>query len=188
MTPETPSPSRRIAKSSTTCRGEIADLLQGIFTAELIRPSTCLWIVSPWVSDIAVIDNRVGAFSGLDPTWGQRHLRLSEVLRALLRVGGEIRIATRPDRHNDWFFRTLQDDTRSDGTSGLVTWQFSDDLHTKGLLGDDYYLGGSMNLTYNGVQVLEETVTFETDPEAVARTRLIMYDRWGGRLLGNEPR
>lgn len=176
---------RRIARSSTTCRGEISHLLQGIFTAELLRPSTCLWIVSPWVSDIAVIDNRIGAFNGLEPTWGQRQLRLSEVLRRLLRMGVEIRIATRPDRHNDWFYSALQDNTRSDGTSTLISWHFADELHTKGLLGDDYHLAGSMNLTYSGVEVLEETVAFETDPETVARTRLVMHDRWGGRLVGD---
>ena len=36
MTPASAPTTRRIARSSTTCRGEIADLLQGIFTAELV--------------------------------------------------------------------------------------------------------------------------------------------------------
>jgi hypothetical protein len=138
--------------------------------------------VSPWVSDIAIIDNRAGAFGGLNPLWGQRRLRLSEVLRRLLGLGAEVVIATRPDEHNVTFKTVMEDHTRSDGTRTRITWHFEEELHTKGLLGDDYYLGGSMNLTYRGVEVLEETVLFEVDAEAVARTRLILHDRWGGRL------
>jgi hypothetical protein len=55
-------------------------------------------------------------------------------------------------------------------------------LHEKGLLGDDFYLSGSMNLTYGGVELLEETVKFDTAPEVVADARLVYYERWGGEL------
>ena len=35
----------------------VADLLQAIFAAEILRPSARMWIVSPWISDIPVLDN-----------------------------------------------------------------------------------------------------------------------------------
>ena len=37
--------------------------------AELLRPSTHLWIVSPWVSDVPLIDNRARQFGTLAPDW-----------------------------------------------------------------------------------------------------------------------
>ena len=47
---------------------------------------------------------------------------------------------------------------------------------------DDLYLSGSMNLTYGGVELLEETVKFDTAEDVVAEARLVYYERWGGEL------
>ena len=41
------------------------DLLQMLFLSELLAPSRCLWLVSPWISDIPVIDNRIERLSRL---------------------------------------------------------------------------------------------------------------------------
>jgi hypothetical protein len=41
-------------------------------------------------------------------------------------------------------------------------------LHIKGLAGTHFALKGSMNFTYNGVEVLEEVVELETDLSRVA--------------------
>ena len=49
-------PSRQL--HSTPRRYEIPDLLQTIFAALLLSPSRNLWLVSPWISDIPVLDNR----------------------------------------------------------------------------------------------------------------------------------
>ncbi len=43
----------------------IPDLLQAIFVAELISPSRDIWIISPWISDIPVIDNQTNRFQHL---------------------------------------------------------------------------------------------------------------------------
>ena len=47
--------SRQIIRSSSTSNAEIRELLQGIFTAELLCPSKQLWLVSPWLSDIELL-------------------------------------------------------------------------------------------------------------------------------------
>src|SRR5207249_6747852 len=54
-------------------------------------------------------------------------------------------------------------------------------LFRSGLLGSDYYLSGSMNLTYNGIEINEEEVTFERSSELVATAR-IHLDRKSTRL------
>jgi phosphatidylserine/phosphatidylglycerophosphate/cardiolipin synthase-like enzyme len=52
-------------------------------------------------------------------------------------------------------------------------------LHTKGLVGDDYFLSGSMNFTESGIRLNEESIRLELDPEAVAQARLDFRQTYG---------
>src|SRR5262249_3825274 len=65
--------SRVIRKSSAQSSTEVQDLLSGLFSLELIRPSTCLWLVSPWISDVKIIDNTAATFPTL-ARFGQRRV------------------------------------------------------------------------------------------------------------------
>ncbi|MFN8765058.1 MAG: hypothetical protein ACK5ZC_11340, partial [Pirellulaceae bacterium] len=53
-----------------------------------------------------------------------------------------------------------------------------DTLHLKGLLGQDYYLSGSMNLTYNGVEINHEGVSLNRSPEAIAEARIHFQENY----------
>ena len=86
-------PTRHIHKSSWRCQDEVRELLQAIFVGEMLAPSQCLWLVSPWISDIPVIDNRAGAFDALDSSWGPRALRLGEVITRSLQIGTTVVVA-----------------------------------------------------------------------------------------------
>ena len=157
---------------------EIPRLLQSLFVSELIAPSDCIWLVSPWISDIPIIDNRANTFVSLDHTWERTQVRLSQILCSLINSGTTVYVATRPDRHNQQFLRAIED-------YAPVGWRqkhvhIVEELHEKGLLGSDYYLAGSMNFTYNGIVVLEESAHFHTEPAIVAEQRIKFRDRWGG--------
>ena len=52
-------------------------------------------------------------------------------------------------------------------------------MHEKGLLGDDYYLSGSMNFTENGIRLNDEAVKYELSPEAVAQARVSFRQQYG---------
>ena len=171
---------RQIIRSSSTSNAEIRELLQGIFAAELLCPSRCLWVVSPWLSDLELLDNRSGAFASLDPQWGSRQIRLAEMLGRLLELGTQVIIATRPDAHNESFLRKLDDFARAAGNDSRLTIHRLPALHTKGILGDDFYISGSMNITFNGVEVLEEGLLFTTEAESVANARIAFMDGYGG--------
>jgi hypothetical protein len=139
--------------------------------------------VSPWIGDIPVIDNRTATFDGLNLEWGAREWKLSEVLGYLLERGTVLRIATRPGRVSRPVLPHLAATAAALGLSQERFRVFErDELHEKGLLGDDYYLSGSMNLTYNGVELLDETVTFDDSSEVVADARLAYHHQWGGIL------
>ena len=50
-------PGREIVRRSRYARNEVRELLQSIFVSELLRPSKEIWLVSPWLSDIEVVDD-----------------------------------------------------------------------------------------------------------------------------------
>lgn len=171
---------RRIFRSSSTSNAEIRELLESLFAAELLSPSRCLWLVSPWLTDLELLDNRAGAWSALEPQWGPRQIRLTELLGRVLEMGVHVVIATRPDAHNDQFLRKLDDLVKSSDVESLLTVHRKATLHHKGFLGDDFYLSGSMNLTFNGIEILDEGVTFETDREATESARIAFLNDYGG--------
>lgn len=171
---------RRIFRSSSTSSAEIRELLESLFAAELLSPGRCLWLVSPWLTDLELLDNRTGAYAALDPQWGPRQLRLAELLGRLLELGSRIVIVTRPDPHNEPILRRLSDQAKASGADQLLTIHRRGTLHLKGLLSDDFYLSGSMNLTFNGVEILEEGVTLETGREATEAARIAFLEDYGG--------
>jgi phosphatidylserine/phosphatidylglycerophosphate/cardiolipin synthase-like enzyme len=155
---------------------QVTDLLQNVFAAELAAPSRCLWLVSPWVSDIVILDNRANSFSTVARELPRTRTRLAGVLAHLIRRGTGVVIATRPDEHNAEFLTRLR--AQVGQTERLLVHQ-THTLHEKGVLGDRFYVSGSMNLTHNGITFNEEVLHFFTDAATVASTRHTFVSRWG---------
>jgi hypothetical protein len=174
---------RVIRKSRTTSSREASELLSGIFVAELVKPSKCIWIVSPWISDIPILDNVGGEFDGLCDI-PHRSVRLSEVLVRLAVSGTEVVVGSTTDASNDAFLRRLEVAFDSQGLAAKlkVSLDAAGELHEKAITGDDFSVAGSMNITNNGVFVREEFIEFRTDEEFVARARMDSFDRFGGVL------
>src|SRR5262245_49060058 len=97
---------RVIRKSKAQSAGEVLDLLGALFSAELISPSICLWLVSPWISDVDIIDNTAGTYPALS-RYGRRPVRLAEILVTLAGEGTRVVVATTSDNHNDTLRRRL---------------------------------------------------------------------------------
>lgn len=171
--------SRRLRTTTFASREELADALQSLFVAELLRPSTPMWIVTPWISDVHVVDNRTGRFSGLMPDMPRRQFRLCETLVEILMRGGKVVIACRPIDHNRPFTERLVELAKERGVGGDVLVIEASELHEKGILTRALLLHGSMNITYNGLRNLEEAVVLTTDLDDVTRTRHAYEDRWG---------
>lgn len=173
--------SRIVFKGRGSRAREIEGLLQTIFACEVLAPSQHFWLVSPWISDIVVLDNSAAGFSGLDPSWGRRGILLSEVLQAMLRSGCRVTIATRALDHNSRFRSRLEAVARD--VSAIerlrVVWDEEELLHEKGLLGKGYCLSGSMNLTESGVRLNDEHVRFSVDPEEIAAFSVHFNNRYG---------
>ena len=170
---------RNLRTTAFASREELADALQALFIAELMEPSTPLWIITPWISDVVVIDNRAGRFTGLLPDMPRREIRLGETLLAFLERGGTLVTACRPDDHNRAFTQRLWERADESGVGDRLLQRVAGELHEKGILTRQVLLSGSMNLTYNGLRRLEEAILLTDDSDTVARARHAYEDRWG---------
>jgi len=158
----------------------IRDLLQSLFAAELLRPSRRLWLIFGWVSDIEILDNRARQFSPFQPDWPANGIRLSSVLRALVERGSNVILIARDVEHNRSFTAHLI--SICAGFENRMVVALKPEVHEKGVLGDDFLLSGSMNLTHNGVNTNDEHLTLRTDLSSVEEWRVSLEQKWAGLL------
>lgn len=163
---------RRIFKSQQTGVETIRELLQTMFVGEMLNSGGRIWIVSPWVSNVVLIDNRTGNFDALNPEWSRREIRLIDVLLALMARGSKVQIVTRNLETNMPFINNFKELSDQHGLGDQMSITLNDLLHTKGLLLSKSLLIGSMNLTYNGIEINDEWIQFSIDSEDIAKTRL----------------
>ena len=164
---------RRIFKSAVTSQNLIRELLQLMLLGELLAPGgERAWLVSPWISDIVLFDNRAGGFCAVNPEWGSREIRLIEVAVDLMARGTPLGIATSFDQHNDPLIAALLDAIDQAGLPEQLTIIQRQHLHTKGVLLKRGLLTGSMNLTYNGLELNDEMVVYDTNSKTLAEARL----------------
>lgn len=164
---------RRIFKSAVTSQNLIRELLQLMLLGELLAPGgERAWLVSPWISNILLFDNRAGGFGSVNPEWGNREVRLVEVAVNLIARGTPLGIATGFDTHNDAFIAAVSEATEEAGLSDQLLIVQRRHLHTKGVLLKRGLLTGSMNLTYNGLELNDEMVVYDTNAKTLAEARL----------------
>lgn len=163
---------RRIFKNQVTGAATLRELLQTMFVSEIVCTEGTLWIVSPWISNVVLIDNRSGNFDSLNPDWGRREIRLSEGMTALMTRGAKVMVVTRPLDTNEAFLGVLQEQVERQMLKDQLKVLKRETLHTKGILLSRSLLLGSMNLTYGGLEIHDEFIEYCIDPEDIARTRL----------------
>ena len=178
---------RTVRRSSLTSAHEVAELLRMLLVVEVLDPSPCLWLVSPWISDVPVLDNTTLAFANIDEAWGAREVRLTELLHHRLRRDAGVVIATRfSEPANQPFLEALRRVRSSVTDSDLLRIVDDDLLHEKGIASARFYVSGSLNITWNGIHVLGEKVELSTVPADVQGAVRSFSDRYG--VGGTTPR
>ncbi|MFB6904992.1 phospholipase D-like domain-containing protein DpdK [Streptomyces bacillaris] len=157
----------------TTVR--VDTMLTSALIAEFIAPSDHLWLVSPWITDVQVLDNSHGAYDALFGDVPPQSCRLSDAIARIAHGGARIHVVTRRDAHNDNFLRRL---TKAAGPERIHLAQ-DPNIHEKTLCGNDWMLSGSMNFTIRGMAKNDEVVTYTTGSDAAAQARLDLAERWG---------
>ncbi len=173
---------RQFLQTSKRLRGGIKELLQGLFVAELLSPSKHLWLVSPWITDIDVIDPTSGSFPAINPERDGVFARLTSVLARLQEFDTDVTVVTRPGDSSS-FLRMLESKSPQQPSGSLRGLRIVErkELHAKGLLGDDYCLSGSMNFSYSGMNKWDEALTFHTKRDVIAELRLEFEHEYGRR-------
>lgn len=156
----------------------IRDVLASALLSELLSPSEEFWLVSGWVSDVPVIYNSQRQFDAVLGDGARTNMTLSDYLGELSRRGTQVHVAVRRVEHNE---ATVERIRRACAADALHVY-LSDDLHEKMMVGRDWLLTGSMNFTWNGTRVNEESMEFQFDLKEAARQRLELRTRWIGGL------
>lgn len=163
-------PNRQIFSRARSSSVQLGELLGSLFAIELIAPSQQLYLTSPWISNMAILNNRHGQLRALMPEMAKDWLGLADVLNELAERGAHVRVACREDQRETRRFL--------EGLAPAVEWRHSPVLHMKGLVSASFYLRGSMNFTYSGVNINDEQVELSTESEVVAGAYLEAQTRW----------
>jgi hypothetical protein len=155
-------------------------LLQSIICLELLSPSNPLWVSSGWMSDIPLMDNSARQFQALYFDWEPRWIRLSECLEAICDRGGRVAVVLRDEEHNTRIVQKLRAGPAHARNALAVI--LTRTQHVKGLVGSHCMIGGSMNFTFNGIQINDEEVIYRCDQASIQEKRLSLNDRWGHEL------
>ena len=152
----------------------LADLLIGL----IVSPDD-LWLVSPWVSDFDLLDNRSGNWDSIEPAWGARYVRFSELLIAAIESGCNLKYVTNSDPMNRRFYDQL---IARLGSGHSILKLEKKSLHTKVLLCSSFFLAGSMNFTYSGTHLNQEQVQLNTSKDIILETKLEFEQSYGGLI------
>jgi hypothetical protein len=158
----------------------IRDLIQSVLLAEALAPSDPLWLLSGWISDIPVIDNRARQFAAVDPEWPISFVRLTQVLRTILERGGSIAVILREVDHNKAFVEKLK--PLGMAHQNRVKLASLPDAHEKGVVGRNFEISGSMNFTHRGIEVNDEHLIYRTSKADVEGRRLTLMGTWQNKL------
>ena len=123
-----------------------------------------LSLISPWLSNIPLIDNRFGQFRALASERNKTKLHLGDILTLLAARRTQVRI----------LYRTPTNETTRQFVESLqnvdnIECRAKHDLHEKGLITSHFYVHGSMNFTYAGVNINDESVEITKDEATIWR-------------------
>lgn len=149
---------------------ELLDCLISIFSLEIYRPSKEIYIVSPWISNCTIIDNSSRRFSSLFPFVSTKNIRLADILFAFVSNGSKVRIITTFENKETVEFVNL--------VRNKIECRVLKDNHEKGMITDNYYLSGSMNFTYKGINVNSESVTVSSDESDIGKALVSIRSKW----------
>ena len=156
-------------------RSQFRQMLSSQLLGMLFSPRD-IWWVSPWITDFDLLDNRTGNWNTVEPRWGLRYIRLSELAIRLMESGSRIRMITIEDERTFKFVAQLKQ-----AIPNKITFQHAikDELHIKGMLTTDFWLKGSMNFTYRGASKNDEQLDLIVSPPAIIKARMEYESRYG---------
>jgi len=127
-----------------------------------------IYIASPWITNLRLLDNRLGDFADLFPDDSNKSwILLSDYLRRLSKHA-EIRIITLDNLRSRNFVHGLD----APNNQTIKTKYAADEFHEKGILAPYFYLEGSMNLTAQGLTKRGEKVIYHAEINNIRSSKI----------------
>ena len=147
---------------------QFREVLGGQIAGLLIMPEL-IWLVSPWISDFVLLDNRSGEWDALEPSWGNREIGFNEVLARAVNGGCQLKLVTRGDSKNMAFISQLKNRLNNASDLKLLVIE---PVHTKGFLTSKFFLKGSMNYTFTGANRNDEHLILTNEKNVISEAMI----------------
>jgi len=153
---------------------QLREVLSSQLSALLIQPEP-IWLVSPWVSDFLLLDNRAGQWNALNPDWTGRKILFSELLAELVNQGCNFNLVTRDLPENKEFIVSFKEKLSAGAKYKII---FAPEVHSKGFLTSKFFFEGSMNFTFSGAYRNDELVKLKVDNDAISEALIEFKERY----------
>lgn len=170
---------RDIARPVPGLVKSVRNLVENVAAMELLQPSSVIWLVSPAIRDIEVLDNRAGAYRAAGPDLPLTRLRLSRILARAVASGGRLMLYTHQLSESRFLMEQLKGLLPARDLAERVICGERDLLPTVGWLGDDYCLTGSMNFAHADLWHRDDKMTMQTCPQRVEQLRRQFSQSYG---------
>lgn len=148
----------------------LKDCLSTLLSLEIIEPSQEIYLISPFLSNTPIMDNRFKQYSDLLPIVEGNFIYLSDIIKTLAWKKVKIRIICNPERKETKdFLKLLGSD---------VEIRELKNNHEKGLVTSNFYIHGSMNFTYSGININGENVRVTFLTAEVNQALMSARARW----------
>tara|TARA_Y100000590_G_scaffold131347_1_gene150073 strand:- start:7279 stop:7812 length:534 start_codon:yes stop_codon:yes gene_type:complete len=163
--------SRQIFLHEKTGREELRTVLSNLLISLIIRPDKVCWLVTPWVTDFQLLDNRAGEWNTIQSSWESRYINFSELMIAAVTMGCNLKLITSDSVINTPFIEKLNLGIEDKSRYSLSRID-ENVIHTKGLLCSSFFLTGGMNFTYWGTNKRDDLMTLKINPEDLKQAKL----------------
>ena len=163
---------------------QLPELISSCLATLLLLPPNAkpIYFSSPWISDFVLLNNQFRQFSSLFPELDSRaEVRFGEYLAAISLLM-PVRIITVANDTSKNFIAS----PALRNAPGVDVRYAPEEHHEKGILTPWFYVEGSMNVTYHGVYVRGEKITYHTPGSPDGRQKIarayLEFDRYWSSL------
>ncbi|WP_202980688.1 phospholipase D-like domain-containing protein DpdK [Alteromonas sp. RKMC-009] len=159
---------RDIVTKTPLGKRQLREVLTNIFAGLIIVPEE-IWLVTAWLTDFDVLDNRSGNWSFLNPEWGPKTVTFIELLEFAAHKGCKLNVVVKKDEINSKSVYRLKTNLRENTDFKILE---TEDLHKKGFLTQTCFLKGSMNFTYRGANLNDELISLTSDQHEISNMKI----------------
>lgn len=179
---------RTILRSYNRSNVAVRELLAWVFAAEFASPSDHIWIAMGWISDVVIYDTFNGQFDAVVGRGSAGKIHVSDLVVMMARRGTRVSVITRPDSSNEVFIDAIRRKARGSEAESRIRLHLSPEVHHKNIVGKDWFIDGSMNLTANGLDNNVESLTLSVDRNEAAVIRTNISVTWEDKMGAlNDP-